>query len=104
MNFEDMINQIRTAGFEAEDEPKGKVKEVQWRCQILQGDVLIVDHAQNDFDKVFRFTMNALAELHNNKVTNFRVHIQDREGNLYFFVIGENTPVTQYKKATKYDN
>lgn len=96
-----LIEQLRQQGKDPGAKKDSEVETVQWRAQMFQEEVLICDHAQNDFGKVFRFTMSALAELHNKGVTNYRIHIQDTEGNLYFFAIGPNTPIAQYKKATK---
>lgn len=102
MDMNQLIEQLREQNRTGKKPDKeSDVETVQWRAQMFQEEVLICDHAQNDFGKVFRFTVTALTELHNKNVTNYRIHIQDREGNLYFFAIGPDTPVTQYKKATR---
>lgn len=73
--------------------------EISWRALIYQGNVLVLDHAQNDYGKVFRFVMNGLAELHNGGADDYRVTIQDRQGNLFFFACGPKTQMSRYKKA-----
>jgi hypothetical protein len=70
-----------------------------WRSLIFQGDRLVLDHAQMDYGKVFRFTMNALVELHQGNAQDYRVTIQNQKGELYFFAIGPATQVANYRKS-----
>lgn len=87
---------------QSDGEPKKKARkpeEIQWRTMVFHGDTLILDHAQNDFNKVLRFTISSLVELASQGVQDYRITMQDQKGNLYFFAIGEKTQVVNYKKA-----
>lgn len=70
-----------------------------WRALIFQGNTMILDHSQVDFGKVFRFTMNALVELHHGGAQDYRVTIQNQKGDLYFFAVGPATEVAKYRKS-----
>src|SRR5215510_14128781 len=87
--FSMLEQQMKNPHHQADEEHKQKKPTNEmWRAIIYQQDMLILDHAQADYAKVFRFTMQALAELHNQQVTDFRVTIQNQKGDVYFFAIG----------------
>jgi hypothetical protein len=69
-----------------------------WRVTFHDGDELVVDHSQADFGKVLRFTMQGLAELHNREVTDYRVVMTDKGGNVYFFAAGPETHLRNFTK------
>lgn len=99
IDFEQLVEQMLGHEQEGKQQQKEKPKSVQWRAMMYQGDTLVLDHAQNDYLKVFRFVMNGLVELTNQNVTDYRVTIQDRDGNLRFFAVGPTTELVNYRKA-----
>ncbi len=70
-----------------------------WKVSVYQGNEIILEHSQNEYFKVMNFAFNALAELMQKHVEDFRIVMQDREGNTYFSAIGEKTQITGMRKA-----
>lgn len=64
-----------------------------YKSTIFSGRDLILEHAQPDYMRVLRFTMQSLAELINNGAKDYRITITDKSGNMRFFALGEVTEV-----------
>lgn len=101
-SMEEMFNSMMASMPHQEEKGPKQKKEAgtMWRAMIYQVDELILDHAQNDYEKVLRFTMNAMAELVSNHAPDYRITIQNKDGHVYFFAIGEKTQVVDFKKAS----
>lgn len=69
-----------------------------FKSTIFSGRDLILEHAQPDYMRVLRFTMQSLAELVNNNARDYRITIIDTDGNMRFFAIGEMTEVINEAK------
>jgi len=70
-----------------------------WKVTIFQGNELILDHSQNDFGKVMRFTMNAVVEIINSGSLDYRVVMHDKQGYVYFSAFGPKTDITGMVKV-----
>ena len=69
-----------------------------WRVTFYNGNELVIDHSQADFGKVLRFTMQGLAELHNQQVDDYRVVMSNKHGDVYFFAAGPKTQLVNFVK------
>jgi hypothetical protein len=67
-----------------------------WRVTFYQGNELMIDHSQMDFGRVLRFTMQGLAELHNQNCDDYRVVMSDKRGDVYFFAAGPKTQLVNF--------
>lgn len=68
-----------------------------WKTQVFNGSELVLEHAQNDYGKVMRFTVQSLAELMNANVQDFRITMVNKQGVVFFHAIGPATQTTETK-------
>jgi len=69
-----------------------------FKVTVYQANVLMLEHSQPDYGKVLRFTVNALVELMNNNIQDFRIDMVDKSGRCFFHVNGPSTPINDAMK------
>lgn len=72
---------------------------MMFRMQVFNGRELVLDHAQPDFLKVLKFTLQALASLVNENVQDYRVTMADRTGTVFFYAVGPTTQTSDMAKV-----
>lgn len=83
---------------DTERERTSKNKNKMWQLTVYNGDNLVLEHKQNDFTKVLQFAVNSLVELNRMNAKDYRLALCDKEGNVYFYAIGEATQIVGLRK------
>jgi hypothetical protein len=94
--FNEMRNQSWYSNEEGEEKEKPDLR--MWKVNIFEGDNLILDHSQPGYDRVLKVALNALVEVLNRGVKDYRLIMLDGNGNVYFYAIGEKSQIINLKK------
>lgn len=96
--IEEMLSQMMN-NMPNDEDRGGKPRDTQmWQTTVYQGREMILEHKQNDYGKVLRFTVTALVELMNKNIHDFRIVMCNKQGHIYFSAIGPTTQIIDLKK------